>query len=634
MQPAPSSGNFSQFPSGPFFRHQHPNATALNITTSQGRFLAFHGRSAPSLEAQAHRGPLNARRSSSTVSGLSPVGQSDFQRVSFGSPDVPSPPSFPHMSTLTFTHFKPPHAATSGPAHPSHKGSTSHLGLSPRVIENTTVTDRPPEFFSARFLDGNNGPSSARTATNLGVPANQKFVEVNPKNGYRFNVSTPATVPQKRSFKTGLEKAASLEGDAVSKKSRTDVVEESGQGNEVPLRTTRIELRTNKPLKNSEDIHMDVWRIILTYSPLKFLLDAKTINHRFKILLDEESTVWSSSRINQYSEDMPGPPGKMTEQRYAQLLEGRGCQSAGCSRRSTGKVYWAFCLRLCKDCLEKRTFKEEGVKQYILRDQAHYSLLALLRAAVVDGGKYSRCRQISSVTGTWEVTTAGALYLTSDVTAIVNEYEKLVHHGKTEAEMSAWRDKKMEEVKALTSQIAAIEAWDKTRGVQSPRNREKRVTFFVEQARLLDPPIREAALKKMLAYKMSLDSNTAPTPQTWEVLKRKIVPYREAAERLVSFEEQSNYTGEVGQHMPELDEYNRLRNGRAMRRQQNTAGAHDHILGLGRAELARWRRLEVNDADLALRVLNGVYQSYQKQPILADIAERDGTRGSFPPLYV
>jgi hypothetical protein len=453
-------------------------------------------------------------------------------------------------------------------------------------------------------------------------------VEVKPKNGYRFNVSTPATVPQKRSLKTSLDRSASHEGDGAVKKARMASVEEGGQGNEAPLRTTRIELRTNKPLKNSEDIHMDVWRIILTYSPLKFLLDAKTINHRFKILLDEESTVWAASRINQYSEDMPGPPGAMTEQRYAQLLEGRGCQSAGCSKRSTGKVYWAFCLRLCKDCLEKRTFKEEGVKQYILRDQAHYSLLPLLRAAVVDGGKYSRCRQISSATGTWEGSTAGALYLTSDVNAIVDEYEKLVQAGNDDAEISVWRDKKMDEVKALTLQIAAIEAWDKTRGVLPLRNREKRVTFFVEQAQLLNPPIREAALKKMLAYKMSLDSNTAPTQQTWEVLKRKIVPYREAAERLVFFEEQSNYTGEVGPHMPDLSEYDRLRKRRAALRHHGTFRALNHILNLGGIELTRWKRLEVNDADLALRVLNGVYQSYQRQPIQADIDEVDGTRGS------
>jgi hypothetical protein len=570
------------------------------------------------------------RPSSSTASSSSPVSQSTLQRESFEFPDVQSPPSYPNMSSLTFAHFKPPHATTPSPAHPSNKEGTRHSGISPLAIVENPIADKPPEFFSARFLDGNNGPSSARTATNLGVPANQKFVEVNPKNGYRF---APATVPQKRSFKTSLDRSASHEGDGGAKKARTTPVEENGQGNEAPLRTTRIELRTNKPLKNSEDIHMDVWRIILTYSPLKFLLDAKTINHRFKILLDEESTVWSSSRINQYSGEMPGPPGQMTEQRYAQLLEGRGCQSVGCSKRSTGKVYWAFCLRLCKDCLEKRTFKEEGVKQYILRDQAHYSLLALLRAAVVDGGKYSRCRQISSASGTWEATTAGALYLTSDVNAIVNEYEKLVQDGKTEVEISAWRDQKMEEVKALTSQIAAIEAWDKTRGVQSPRNREKRVAFFVEQALLLKPPIREAALKKMLAYKMSLDSNTAPTPQTWEVLKRKVVPYRETAERLVSYEEQSNHAGEVGPHLRELFEYDRLRKRRIMLRQHGTLGEQNHILGLGRVELARWKSLEVNDADLALRVLNGVYQSYQRQPILGEIDEADGTRGLSPPLH-
>src|SRR3984885_11863914 len=394
-----------------------------------------------------------------------------------------------------------------------------------------------------------------------------------------------------------------------------------------------IELRTKKPLKNSEDIHMDVWRIILTYAPLKFLLDAKTINHRFNRLLAEESTVWCSSRINQYSDDMPGPPGQMTEQRYAQLLEGRGCQSKGCSKKSTGKVYWAFCLRLCKDCLEKRTMKEETLKGYILLHQAHYGLLTLLRAAVVDGGKYSRCRQINSSTGTWEGTNAGAVYLTSDVNAIVEEYERLVREGKDDTEISAWRDKKMEEVKALTLQIAAIEAWDKTRGVSPPRNREKRKAFFIEQAQLLNPPIKEAALKKMLAYKMSLDSNTAPTQQTWEVLKRKIVPYRKAAEKLVSFEEQTNHTGAVGVDTPDLAEYERLRSERSALKEHHALLEYNCILDLGRRELARWKGLGVDDADLALRVLNGVYQSYQQQPLRDTIAGNSGIYGlPFPSL--
>jgi hypothetical protein len=498
----------------------------------------------------------------------------------------------------------------------------------PPARDDSPTIDKPPEFFSARFLDGSNGPSSARTATNLGVPANQKFVDVRPKNGFRFNVSTPATVPRKRAFKTTWDKSVSREGDGAVKRTRTASVEESDQRNDVPLRSARIELRTNKPLKNSEDIHMDVWRIILTYTPLKFLLDAKTINHRFYRLLTEESTVWCASRINQYSEDMPGPPGQMTEQRYAQLLEGRGCQSTGCSKRSTGKVYWAFCLRLCKDCLEKRTMKEEGVKKYILHDQAHYSLLPLLRAAVVDGGKYSRCRQISTTTGNWEGTTAGAVYLTSDVTAIVDEYEGLVRDGKDDVEILAWRNEKMEEVKALSLQIAAIETWDKTRGVSPSRNREMRRSFFVDQARLLKPPIREAALKKMLAYKMSLDSNTAPTQQSWEVLKRKIIPYREAAEMLVSFEEQHNHTGEIGPLTPDLFEYDRLRKARDTLRRQGNFVVQNKILNIGRTELARWKGLDVDDADLVLRVLNGVYQVYQHRPIPTNIADADGTYGS------
>ena len=165
MQPASSSGAFSHFSSGPFLRNQHPNTAGLNAAPSQGRFLAFHARSGPSLEGQAHRGPFNARAPPATAPSSSPVGHSDFQRISFESSDVPSAPSFQNMSTLTFAHFRPPQPATSGPAHPSHKGHSRHFGASPPAVENTIATDRPLEFFSARFLDGTNGPSSARTAT-------------------------------------------------------------------------------------------------------------------------------------------------------------------------------------------------------------------------------------------------------------------------------------------------------------------------------------------------------------------------------------------------------------------------------------------------------------------------------------
>jgi hypothetical protein len=129
----------------------------------------------------------------------------------------------------------------------------------------------------------------------------------------------------------------------------------------------------------------------------------------------------------------------------------------------------------------------------------------------------------------------------------------------------------------------------------------------------------------MLAYKMSLDSNTAPTQQTWEVLKRKIVPYRKAAEKLVSFEEQTNHT--AGVDTPDLDEYDLLRNTRSALKDQHALVEYNHILELGRRELARWRRLDADDADLALRVLNGVYQSYQQHPRPDTIARNSGRYG-------
>lgn len=113
-------------------------------------------------------------------------------------------------------------------------------------------------------------------------------------------------------------------------------------------------LNIARPVKNAEQIHLDAWRIIFSYSNLKFLLEAKTVCKAFNTVLKDQS-IWRMARELEFGADMPPPPGGLTEQQYAELLVGKGCQARFCTRTHSSKVYWAFGVRLCQDCLRRAT---------------------------------------------------------------------------------------------------------------------------------------------------------------------------------------------------------------------------------------------------------------------------------------
>src|ERR1700722_6747534 len=156
MRPASSSDAFSQFPSGIFFQNSQHHAAGLDILTPHGHFQAFASPPVSSIQIQVHRGPPNARPSSSTASSSSNQSQSRLERDSFEFPDARSSPLAPNVPPLKFAHFQPPNPTPSSPKHPFSKGSTSCVEISPPTVENSPVTDKPAEFFSARFLDGSN----------------------------------------------------------------------------------------------------------------------------------------------------------------------------------------------------------------------------------------------------------------------------------------------------------------------------------------------------------------------------------------------------------------------------------------------------------------------------------------------
>jgi len=119
-------------------------------------------------------------------------------------------------------------------------------------------------------------------------------------------------------------------------------------------------LRSTRPLKISDKVNSDIWQIILGYCAPKLLLDAKTINKEFRQLLSDRTAIWRASRQNFFGHDMPECPIGMTEQAYADLLVGRGCQNQSCPKEHTAGVYWTFQVRLCAECFRQKTMRVSG----------------------------------------------------------------------------------------------------------------------------------------------------------------------------------------------------------------------------------------------------------------------------------
>lgn len=570
---------------------------------------------------------------SSSVRSLTTAAQDKFQTKT----GEASPLSLPKLSTLTFDHFRPKDLtpSTDGTDTPT-RCQSGDTQVPPVAFQDATALQAHEPYFNIRFLDGEHrGSGSARTDVHMSVPADTKFVKIKPRKRIHFEISTPETMSRKWSLDNDAESSdESVTGSkagsklAGRKKPRVEPTEQAAKDTP-PKVTKRPELRTNKPLKNSEDVHMDVWRIILKNSPLKFLLRAQDISKAFRHLLQAESTVWYESRINQYSKKMPRPPGQMTEQQYAELLEGKGCQMKDCARKSTGKIYWAFRGRFCEHCFAQQTMKEEEVKRYRFEDPVLQDLLTLLPAAVIDGGKYSRCRLFNSQTEDWETTTAGPVYAAANLDDIEAEYKQLLVEGTSDEEMIAWKARKKEEAKTLTSHLADIENWEKSRASSAPRHRNNRMKFFQEQAALLSPPMSRDVLSKMLAFRMALDANSPPTLKSWEVLKAKIVKHQAKAEKLVSYDEQMRNLVPGAIPTPDIAEFIALRTARSPSRPDGSPHPlpeQSFVLNLGRKQLVHWKMLDVNDADLALQVLRGVFDAYEQEPYVLNVTT-DGIPG-------
>jgi hypothetical protein len=119
----------------------------------------------------------------------------------------------------------------------------------------------------------------------------------------------------------------------------------------------RRTLKWQRPVKISDKVNSDIWQTILGYCPPGFLLEAKTINSEFYNLLAQRSAIWKESRQRHFGFEMPDCPSGLTEQKYADLLCGKGCQNSSCPKEIATRVYWVFKVRLCATCFKQKTIR-------------------------------------------------------------------------------------------------------------------------------------------------------------------------------------------------------------------------------------------------------------------------------------
>jgi len=402
-----------------------------------------------------------------------------------------------------------------------------------------------------------------------------------------------------------------------------------------PAPTKDTILRVSRPVENADKVHDDIWRHIFRFSEPRVLLEARTLSKKKWELL-QESAIWKESRENRFGSDMPALPTALTEMQYADLLVGRGCQNSKCDKSRAAKVYWAFMVRLCSDCMMQKTVQAadpqeiEHYKDYtdlISKDEQFLygrTLRDLIPSAITDSGKYGRGREVDPITGSiWADDRGFRLHLRSDYAAIYAEFSQIRADG-AQAVLD-WARKKHNQVIEHMKEVTVLEKWEKhsLQPQHADTVRSRRKEFFLKKAAALEPPISEEVLLRMSAFHKALDSANPPTQRAWEILLSKLMPYRAQAEVALRHRRFINEGTGADQ---ELNLFRRLHAHRRDRDQPEQL----FVLDIAAKELRDLADTEVADADLVLLCLKNVYERFQKVATEAPrVLKYDGTTGPY-----
>ncbi len=240
------------------------------------------------------------------------------------------------------------------------------------------------------------------------------------------------------------------------------------------------------------------------------------------------------------------------------------------------------------------------------------SLGDLIPAGMTSSGKYMRTRRSNGAY--WEDSTR-AVYLRSDLEALLSERQDKVQEDDLNTEYLNWKAEKGAKAQALMAQCTRIEDFQKQFLADQPRYREARAEFFVAQAANLEPPMNRDVMEKIMAFKMSLDSNHEPTLRSWNDLKNKLLPHRAAAEELIDRIQQNHEFRRVGVRSSAIQNFSQLHTLKSRSSPPKVFQSEQtFVIDLGRKELCSCKHGAVADADLVLLVLKGVFDAYQRLP--------------------
>jgi hypothetical protein len=482
--------------------------------------------------------------------------------------------------------------------------------LPPSVVREASVLDDFHPVISSRFASDAHRPLSARTATTLTVNPHHEFAPLDTSN-ISFSHSTTGNISYslKRSLAPrGPAKSAQHAQEPSSKRQKRK------RGSRSTGNQSKPTFKMSQPVKNANEVYLDVWRLIFSFSSLKFLLEARTICKDFNQLLQEHQTIWKTCRELEFGPDMPSPPGQLTEQKYADLIVGKGCQSRACVKNQTAKVYWPFRVRLCGDCFKQKTVKRDELQDRV-RNVDGRNLLDLLPGGISKSGKYHGSRRFDPITREWNSNANSVFYLRRDFDLLEDEYLQLLQDDEKKAGISNWVSEKLAEVVALMDHVQQIEKWAITLTDDSLRWQDQRMVFFQAKAASLSPPMSKEVLQTMVAYHQSISVNREPSLKAWKVLESKIVSFQVEAERLVELDRQMHFVDRAASS-PQLEIFRRLHFHRAVRKHGPGILQPEQrfVIDIARDALLKCRERGVTDADLVLTCLQDVFDSYANIP--------------------
>ena len=411
-------------------------------------------------------------------------------------------------------------------------------------------------------------------------------------------------------------------------------------------RKVKTGLRKDRPVQNAEEIYRDIWRNILCYCEPRLLLHAKTINSMFHDLLSEQ-TIWRTSRECHFP-DSPECPDGLSEELYVDLLVGKGCQDRACARKETANVSWAFKVRLCMDCLHKRTISVQELpadrKHVMQSGSEQMPLWDALPMIVTRGVRYGEMRSPIVEESRWRWHGGILRCLKAEYDKLEAEWENRRHQNMSDEELTEWWASLRDETMVQMDALGEVEAWRRQQNedmfVASSQRRRTKEDFFIEQASQLDPPIKENALKCMVAYHKAMKSSNAPSKRAWEVLKTKILPLRDQAMMLAENLQHSPAFMFSQADTEQKRMYQQLRDHRdrlstasektlPITSVKTLKPEEQFVVDLAQKQFAQCVKENVVDDDLVLTCLKKTWDAYDKVSSRPSGLNFDGTIGPY-----